>query len=77
MSEIKHTILEEGLARLLWAESVSLKEALLSIGIAVEQPPRATVTREEFECAALNGWEKNSYSVLREFLSDLNIRVTP
>lgn len=83
MSDIKHTITEEVFERLydLTASGYRLtspefRRDLLSIGIAVEAPPRATVTRDELR-AASHGWSISSQQYIEQLLTRLNIRVTP
>lgn len=82
MTEIKHRISEEELDAILEAEGSrkNMKAALLSIGIAVGEPPRAIVTREEFNKAnaEIGFWPgSKAYADVADVVSRLNIRVVP
>lgn len=85
MSEIKHTMSDadfEWLApRLVGVrDHVTIKDALAACGIAVEEPPRATVTREEFDkvCAGVGIYAGcPTYAYVEDVQRGLNIRVVP
>lgn len=78
VSEIKHTMTAEEFEHFKFAldnSATLIEERLLSIGIAVEKPPRAIVTQNEVDkvCGDL----RLSVHIVDAILSRLNIRVVP